>query len=73
MVSVVSEMDPGVDSFGSYSKKNTETQKKRLDCTSAYGLHVSPRHGALTHHYPQKAKRIPRTILFTNNENSARQ
>ena len=52
----VPKMDPRVDSFGSCVQNKKENKKVRFDCTSAYGLHVSPRPGApkATQNYPQK-------------------
>ena len=43
---MVDEMDPKVDSFGRCFLKKKGIRKVCFDCTGAYGLHVSPRHGA---------------------------
>ena len=43
---MVDEMDPTVDCFGRCFQKKKGNRKVCFDCTGAYGLHVSPRHGA---------------------------
>ena len=43
---LVAETAPGRDLLVFVFRKSSETRKVRFDCTSAYGLHASPRRGA---------------------------
>ena len=51
--------EPKMKSFGSYFWKKWKNGKVCFDCAGAYGLHMSPSHGALRAIQKSKKKKEP--------------